>query len=164
MKVAPALYQCPAVDDCSRFRVSEVFRRRTVVYTGQFLESVVDEMLFAIQRIQTDRGGEFFGEDIQRWLMRCGIKFPSNPPRSPHLNGKVERSKLTVLPKFHMRWRKTKSIYEDAAPEKNAAFLLNGRPAGRTPLSGKHHRTVGLFADMSAVEADTAARRHKSRT
>lgn len=53
-----------------------------------------------IQRIQTDRGGTFFAESVQRRLMSECIKFRPIPPRSPHLNGKVERSQLTDLNEF----------------------------------------------------------------
>jgi hypothetical protein len=42
-------------------------------------------MPFPIQRIQTDRGLEFFAEDVQRWLTERAIKFRPVPPRSPHL-------------------------------------------------------------------------------
>lgn len=103
MKVAPAVYQYTAFDDCSRFRVLGVFPRRTAAYTVQFFERVVEEMPFAIQRIQTDRGAEFFAERVQRWLRDYAIKSRPIPPRSPHLNGKVERSQLTDLLEFWTR-------------------------------------------------------------
>ncbi len=103
MKAAPAVYQYTAVDDCSRFRVLGVFRRRTAANTVQFLERVVEEMPFAIQRIQTDRGTEFFAERVQLWLRAYAIKFRPVPPHSPHLNGKVERSQLTDLLEFWTR-------------------------------------------------------------
>ena len=54
-----------------------------------------------VQRIQTDRGMEFFAEKVQRRLMEYGIKFRPNKPRSPHLNGKVERSQKTDLEEFY---------------------------------------------------------------
>lgn len=57
-------------------------------------------MPFPIQRIQTDRGSGFFAESVQRRLMSECIKFRPIPPRSPHLNGKVERSQLTDLNEF----------------------------------------------------------------
>lgn len=103
MKVAPGVYQYTAVDDCSRFRVLAVYSRRNANHTLEFLERVVEEMPFAIQRVQTDRGGEFFAEKVQRWLIDRGIKFRPIPPRSPHLNGKVERSQLTDLLEFWAR-------------------------------------------------------------
>jgi transposase InsO family protein len=86
MKIAPGVYQYTAVDDCSRFRVLGIYPRRTARTTLLFLDRVIEEMPFAIQRIQTDRGGEFFAEVVQRRLMQECIKFRPIPPRSPHLN------------------------------------------------------------------------------
>ena len=56
---------------------------------------MIYEFPFPIQRIQTDRGGEFFGLPFQQALRHYCIKFRPNRPRSPHLNGKVERSQQT---------------------------------------------------------------------
>ena len=75
-------------------------RRPSAVATLTFLDQVLDEMPFAIQRIQTDRGAEFFAEEVQRRLMAETIKFRPIPPRSPHLNGKAERAQRTVLEEF----------------------------------------------------------------
>jgi transposase InsO family protein len=57
-------------------------------------------MPFPIQRIQTDRGLEFFAGDVQRRLMEWAIKLRPVPPRSPHLNGKVERTQRPDLAEF----------------------------------------------------------------
>jgi transposase InsO family protein len=65
-----------------------------------FFDRVIQEVPFPIQRIQTDRGGEFFAESAQRRLMSECIKFRPIPPRSPHLNGKIGRSQLTDLNEF----------------------------------------------------------------
>jgi len=77
-------------------------------------------MPFSIQRIQTDRGAEFFAEEVQRRLMDEAIRFRPIPPRSPHLNGKVERVQRTVLEEF---W--------DAADSKAADI---GEQLGRSPI------------------------------
>lgn len=100
MKIARGVYQYTAIDDCSRFRVLAVYPRRSARNTLLFLDRVIEEMPFPIQRIQTDRGGEFFAESVQRRLMSECIKFRPIPPRSPHLNGKVERSQLTDRNEF----------------------------------------------------------------
>jgi hypothetical protein len=55
MKIATGLYQYTAIDDCSRFRVLGLYPRRTAKYTIEFLERVIEEMPFSIQRIQTER-------------------------------------------------------------------------------------------------------------
>lgn len=100
-KIAPGIYQYTAVDDCSRYRVLAVFKRRTASNTLLFLDQVVEEMPFPIRRIQTDRGTEFFAEKVQRKMMEFGIKFRPNKPGSPHLNGKVERSQRTDKEEFY---------------------------------------------------------------
>jgi transposase InsO family protein len=91
-KVAPGLYQYTAVDDCTRYRVLGIYRRRTASNTLLFLEKLIEEMPFPIQRIQSDRGTEFFATKVQKILMTYSIKFRPIKPGSPHLNGKVERS------------------------------------------------------------------------
>ena len=47
-----------------------------------------------------DRGAEFFAYEVQERLMRERIRFRPIRPRSPHLNGKVERSQRTGLEEF----------------------------------------------------------------
>ena len=78
MKLAPGVYQYTAVDDCSRFRVLGVHPRRNARNTLLFLDRVTEEMPFPIQRIQTDRGTEFFAEGVQRRLMAAFINSPDS--------------------------------------------------------------------------------------
>lgn len=154
MKVAAAVYQYTADDDCSRFRVLGVYPRRNSANTLRFLERVVEEMPFAIQRIQTDRGGEFFAESVQRWLMRNFIKFRPIRPRSPHLNGKVERSQLTDLQEFwiHQDYRdlELNPRIEEWQFDYNWR-RPHGSPGGRTPIE----RTC-VGADSMPLRADVA--------
>ena len=65
-KIKPGLYQYTAIDDCSRYKVLRVYRRASAASTLDFLDHLVEEMPFAIQRIQTDRGREFFAEAVQQ--------------------------------------------------------------------------------------------------
>jgi hypothetical protein len=58
-------------------------------------------MPFPLQRIQTDRGQEFFAYQFQQKLREYAIKFRPIKPRSPHLNGKVERSQKTDWEEFY---------------------------------------------------------------
>ena len=64
-KIAPALYQYTAIDDCSRWKVMGLYPRRSATSTLSFLDRLLEEMPFPIQRIQTDRGLEFFAEAVQ---------------------------------------------------------------------------------------------------
>lgn len=100
-KIAPGVYQYTSIDDCTRYRVLRLYRRRTAANTLDFLDCVIDEMPFPIQRIQTDRGREFFATKVQEKLKEYSIKFRPNKPGSPHLNGKVERSQKTDKSEFY---------------------------------------------------------------
>ena len=100
-KIAPGIYQYTAIDDCTRHKVLLLYCRRTANNTMKFFDAVIEEMPFAIQRIQTDRGREFFATKFQERLLEWGIKFRPIKPASPHLNGKVERSQRTDLDEFY---------------------------------------------------------------
>ena len=101
-KIAPGLYQYTAVDDCTRYRVLRLYTRRTAANTLDFLDCVIEEMPFPVQRVQTDRGREFFAVKVQERFKQCSIKFRPNKPGSPHLNGKVERSQQTDRTEFYV--------------------------------------------------------------
>ncbi|MDR7866533.1 MAG: IS481 family transposase [Sporomusaceae bacterium] len=101
MKVRPGLYQYTAIDDCTRYRVLGLYPRRTAENSLDFLEKVLEELPFPVQRIQTDRGLEFFAYSFQEKLMEYHIKFRPIRPGSPYLNGKVERSQRTDKDEFY---------------------------------------------------------------
>jgi transposase InsO family protein len=99
-KIAGGVYQYTAIDDCSRWQVARLFPRKTAANTVTFLAQLRAAMPFPIQRIQTDRGQEFFAYKVQDQLRDWRIKFRPVRPRSPHLNGKVERVQRTALEEF----------------------------------------------------------------
>ncbi len=82
-KIGAGLYWYTAIDDCSRYQVVGVFSRKTAASTLTFLEQVVEEMPFSIQRIQTDRSQEFFAYRVQDLLGQWSIKFRPIRPRAP---------------------------------------------------------------------------------
>lgn len=100
-KIRPGMYLYTAVDDCSRYIVLGLYTRRMANNTIHFLtERVLEEMPFSIQRLQTDNGNEFTAYSVQDLLKTYSITFRPIRPRSPHLNGKVERAQQTVLREF----------------------------------------------------------------
>jgi transposase InsO family protein len=82
-------------------KVVKLYLHRTAENSLDFLEYVIEELPFPIQRVQTDRGMEFFATEFQQRLMDYAIKFRPIKPRSPHLNGKVERSQKTDWDEFY---------------------------------------------------------------
>ena len=73
-KIANGKYQRTDLDDCSRYLIVSLFTRRTAAASVIFLEQVLEEIPFPIQRIQTDRGREFFAEKLQRQLIEWWVK------------------------------------------------------------------------------------------
>jgi len=136
-KIAPGIYQFTAVDDCSRYRVLGVYNRATAANTLDFLDRVVEEMPFPIQRIQTDRGREFFAVKVQEKLMNFCIKFRPNKPASPHLNGKVERSQRTDKEEFYATVNLKLSELENSIHEWQHYYnwqRTHGSLNGKTPI------------------------------
>jgi len=85
------LYQFTAIDDCTRIRVLKVFdacNQRTAI---QFINDVRRRLPFRILTVQTDNGAEFQTQ-FHGHLHDLDIRHVYIRPRSPHLNGKVERS------------------------------------------------------------------------
>ncbi|WPU95701.1 integrase core domain-containing protein [Mucilaginibacter sabulilitoris] len=100
-KIAARLYQYTAIDDCSGFKIIELYPSRNATNTLKFLETVIEQMPFPIQRTQTDRGLEFFAYSFKVRLMEYGISSKPVKPRSPHLNDKAERTQRTDLDEFY---------------------------------------------------------------
>jgi transposase-like protein len=65
-KITSGIYQYTAVDDCTRWRVLAICKRRTAKNTLVFIDKMIEEFPFPIQRIQSDRGREFFAHTVQK--------------------------------------------------------------------------------------------------
>jgi transposase InsO family protein len=82
-------------------RVLRLYGNKKAESTVNFLGHILDTFEFPIHRIQTDWGTEFFNDLFQAELIDHFIKYRPIKPRSPHLNGKVERSQLTDKSEFY---------------------------------------------------------------
>ena len=155
-KIRPGLYQYTAIDDCSRFQVLGLYPRRTAANTRDFLKHVREEMPFPVQRVQTDRGGEFFAYEVQDDLREQHIKFRPNRPRAPHLNGKVERVQRTALEEF---WPTVDPKDPDLAAqlEQWRSFYNHHRPHSALGGSTPAERITELTATIPSLEAIHAA-------
>ena len=85
------LYQFTAIDDCTRIRVLKVFDACNQAVAIHFIDEVRRRLPFRILVVQTDNGAEF--QSRFHWhLEEHDIRHVYIRPRTPHLNGKVERS------------------------------------------------------------------------
>ena len=89
-----------AHDVVSRWNTVSVYSRATANTATDFLDTLERRMPFPVKAIQVDGGAEFeaiFEEECQR----RGIKLFVLPPRSPKLNGAVERAHRTHTEEFY---------------------------------------------------------------
>jgi len=85
------LYQFTAIDDCTRIRVLKVYDACNQTTAIRFAEEVFRRLPFRVHVVQTDNGAEF--QSRFHWhLERLDVRHVYIRPRTPHLNGKVERS------------------------------------------------------------------------
>ena len=84
-------YQFTAIDDCTRLRVLRAYPRCDQKTAIEFIDHVLSKLPFAVERVQTDHGVEF-GASFHWHLLDKGIDHVKIKPRTPRLNGKVERS------------------------------------------------------------------------
>ena len=91
--------QFTAVDVVSRYGVFGVRSRATAGTAAAFLEEIVARMPFAVRAIQVDGGSEFMVE-FELACQAKGIAVYVLPPRSPKLNGRVERLNGTSRREF----------------------------------------------------------------
>jgi transposase InsO family protein len=84
-------YQFTAIDDCTRLRVLRAYPRCDQKTAIAFVDDVCAKLPFAVERVHTDNGVEF-GAAFHWHLLDQGIDHVKIRPRTPRLNGKVERS------------------------------------------------------------------------
>jgi len=100
-----AAYQYDIVDCATRIKYKRLYPGVNPRYTVDFLEHATRFFApaFSFQCIQTDNGLEFVYDQLpqtrpdtltamQQWLTANGIRHGRIPSRSPHLNGRIERS------------------------------------------------------------------------
>ena len=89
-----------ARDVISRWDVLEAHTRATSNTASGFIDVLLKRMPFPIKAIQVDGGSEF-QDAFERECQRRGIKLFVLPPRSPKLNGHVERAQRTHTEEFY---------------------------------------------------------------
>lgn len=92
-----------ARDVVSRWDVLEVRSCATANTAAAFLDAIESRMPFKVRALQVDGGSEFqagFEAECQRRKLRLFVL----PPRSPKLNGAVERAQRTHTEEFYEVW------------------------------------------------------------
>ena len=93
------LKQFTARDVVSRWNVIEVRTRATAATAAEFLTSLKFRLPFPLRAVQVDGGSEFMAE-FEAACQRAGIRLFMLPPRSPKLNGLLERAHRSHIEEF----------------------------------------------------------------
>jgi transposase InsO family protein len=94
------LYQFTAIDDCTRIRVLKIFDACNQRTATQFIDEVLRRLPFRVHVVQTDNGAEF--QSQFHWHLESrDIRHVYIRPRTPRLNGKVERSHRVDAQEFY---------------------------------------------------------------
>ena len=124
-----------ARDVVSRWDVVEVHHRATSLAAARFLDTLLDRVPFPVKALQVDGGSEFAAE-FEEACQQKELPLFVLPPKSPKLNGHVERSHRTHNEEFYevqaesdqvpvlnsqlRRWEKT---YNCIRPHQSLAYL-----------------------------------------
>jgi len=92
--------QFTARDVVSRWDVIQAHSRATAACATDFLDTLQHRMPFPIRALQVDGGSEFAAQFEQACQQR-GLRLFVLPPRSPKLNGAVERANRTHSEEFY---------------------------------------------------------------
>ena len=94
------LYPSTAIADAARGQALRVYRRHTPQLASAFVDDVVGTFPFRMRTIRPDRGPEF--QALFHWhVADHGIRHVYSKPRTPQLNGTVERSHRTDQQEFY---------------------------------------------------------------
>ena len=84
----------------SRWDVVEVRTRATANTATDFLSTLQARMPFPVRALQVDGGSEFQA-GLEQACQERGLRLFVLPPRSPKLNGAVERAQRTHTEEFY---------------------------------------------------------------
>lgn len=116
----PQYYEFNAIDDCTRWRYSRIYRDKSVASTIHFIKGLLEKAPFAIECIQTDHGSEFTNRmfdsnctvaekarehALDKLCGEHGIRHKLIPVGQCEINGKVERSHRIDDEEFFFRNR-----------------------------------------------------------
>lgn len=124
-----------ARDVISRWDVLEAHSRATSRTASAFIDVLLERMPFPVKAIQVDGGSEFANE-FEAECQKRGIRLFVLPPRSPKLNGHVERAQRTHTEEFYEltdssfdlvalneALRRWEHIYDTVRPHQSLGYL-----------------------------------------
>jgi transposase InsO family protein len=136
------LKQFTTRDLVSRWDVLELAYRATATTTARLLGPILERMPFKVKAIQVDGGSEFMAQFEEECQVR-GIRLFILPPRSPKLNGCVERANRTHTEEFY-NW--------SVAPPTVAELGVELRQWEKTYNTIRPHQALGYLTPKQFLD------------
>ena len=99
-----------AVCQITKFAVYQIYQEATSKNAAEFLAYMQQKFPFPILSIQVDGGSEFMAF-FEQACKKAKIPLFVLPPRSPELNGHVERSNSTAKYEFYAQYQGVPSLH-----------------------------------------------------
>ncbi len=129
-------YQFTAIDDATWIRALKIYNRHNQTSANDFIDYVIEKFPFRIHTVRTDRGHEFQAK-FHWYVEDKGMRHVYIKPKSPQLNGKVERSYRTDQEEFYQLLSYTDDVDLNKKMEAWENFYNFNRPhkshGGLTP-------------------------------
>jgi hypothetical protein len=96
-----SVYYVSFIDDFSRNTWIYFLRKKSEVFDKfkEFKALVENQTEKKIKVLRTDNGGEFCGNEFEKFCKKCGIARKKTTPYTPQQNGVVERMNRTLMEK-----------------------------------------------------------------
>jgi transposase InsO family protein len=134
-----AIKHFTAYDPIAKWTVGKAFNRATAQAAAAFLDKITADMPFPVRAIQVDGGSEFMAE-FEAACQAKGIALSVLPPRSPQMNGAVERCNGAWRYEFYETYDLPASVNELNPILDSYQHLYN------------HHRPHGALAGMTPAQ------------
>ena len=144
-----------ARDVVSRWDVVAIYSRATATTATRFLDALLGRFPFPVRALQMDGGSEFMA-GFEEACQQRGIRLFVLPPRSPKLNGCVERAQRTHTEEFY-------ELYDGDLdlPTLNAALLHWERRYNTVrPHQALHYLTPAQFLATHSLGKEEVSPRY----
>lgn len=124
-------------DPVAKWTAAQAFERATATSAARFLDKLTADMPFPVKGIQVDGGSEFMAE-FEDACQQRQIKLYVLPPKSPELNGAVERCNSAWRYEFYAVYDLPHRLNElnpliDAFQHRYNTWRPHGALGGQTP-------------------------------
>ncbi|HXF53080.1 MAG TPA: integrase core domain-containing protein [Hyphomicrobiaceae bacterium] len=126
-----------AYDPVAKWTAAQAFERATAASAARFLDKLVADMPFPVRAIQVDGGSEFMAQ-FETACQQRSIKLYVLPPKSPELNGAVERCNSAWRYEFYALYDLPARLDQlnpliDAFQHRYNTYRPHGALGGNTP-------------------------------